>query len=323
MLIFGAMLRCLDPVLTVAAAQGYGRPIFWSTRDNRDAAEAARKELTSSVAASKSDHLAVVAAYNGWKAALSKGGRRAASDFCTRGFVSDQAMEAITAGRKQYAEILEDLGFIPRAYLPRLTGPPAYSSAGYQTLANIGPGNENHGDLDEMSGSARVVKAALCAGLYPQILRIEHPKAKFQKVHGGAVETDNAPGTIKFFDREKGRVFLHPSSINFSTGKFESGWLAYSELVQTSKVFVRESSMVPVYALLLFGGDLLVHHDQGLVRVDGWATFKAPGRIAVLVRELRAEAAALLQRKIEDPSLELGRSRVVEAMHHLLSTDGF
>ncbi len=52
-----------------------------------------------------------------------------------------------------------------------------------------------------------------------------------------------------------GRVFLHPSSVNFSCGKFESGWLAYSEIVETSKVFVRESSMVPVYAVLLFGGE--------------------------------------------------------------------
>jgi ATP-dependent RNA helicase DHX57 len=49
-------------------------------------------------------------------------------------------------------------------------------------------------------------------------------------------------------------VFLHPGSVNFACGKFESGWLAYSEIVETSRVFVRESSMVPVYAVLLFGG---------------------------------------------------------------------
>jgi len=118
-------------------------------------------------------------------------------------------------------------------------------------------------------------------------------------------------------------VFLHPSSVNFSCGKFESGWLVYSDIVQTSKVFVREASMVPVYAVLLFGGEVQVHHEQGLVRVDSWATFKAPARIAVLVRELRAEVAALLGRKVMDPGVDLAASRVVEAMHHLLSTDGF
>lgn len=35
MLLYGALLRCLDPVLTIAAAQGWGRPVFWSTPDKR------------------------------------------------------------------------------------------------------------------------------------------------------------------------------------------------------------------------------------------------------------------------------------------------
>jgi hypothetical protein len=59
------------------------------------------------------------------------------------------------------------------------------------------------------------------------------------------------------------------------------------------QVFVRESSMVPVYSLLLFGGALEVHHEKGLLTVDGWAQFKAPGRIGVLVRELRAQVGGL------------------------------
>lgn len=36
MLLYGALLRCLDPVLTIAAAQGWGRPVFWSTPDKRE-----------------------------------------------------------------------------------------------------------------------------------------------------------------------------------------------------------------------------------------------------------------------------------------------
>ena len=53
-----------------------------------------------------------------------------------------------------------------------------------------------------------------------------------------------------------GRVFIHPGSVNFDIGKFESGWLVYTDMVATAKLYVRESSMVPVYALLLFGGKL-------------------------------------------------------------------
>lgn len=127
MLLYGSLLRCLDPVLTIAAAQGWGRPVFWSTPDKREEvghggaglgplgfapplaaplavclctaichdacqalrlgattlrpatpatlpaqAEAARRSVAAAVAASKSDHLAVVAAYNSWRAVLEK-----------------------------------------------------------------------------------------------------------------------------------------------------------------------------------------------------------------------------------------------------------
>lgn len=223
-------------------------------------------------------------------------------------------MEAITAGRAQYAEILADLGFIDSDYIRTISTSNDNDSTGATATAN---------KVDEMSNSARVVKAAICAGLYPNLLRVQHPKPKFQKTLTGTFETQNNPATLKFFDRERGRVFLHPASINFHSGKFESGWLAYSELVETSKVYVRESSMVPVYAVLLFGGNLQVYHEQGIVKIDDWATFNAPARIAVLVGELRKEVDVLLARKIEDPGLDIGKSRVVEAMHQLLSTDGF
>lgn len=120
-----------------------------------------------------------------------------------------------------------------------------------------------------------------------------------------------------------GRVFIHPASVNFDVGKFESGWLVYSDIVQTSKVFVRESSMIPVYAVLLFGGLVTVHHEDGIIKVDNWAAFKAPARIGVLVRELRHEVSQLLWKKIQDPSTDLAQSKLIDAMHQLLSSDGF
>ena len=55
-----------------------------------------------------------------------------------------------------------------------------------------------------------------------------------------------------------GQVFLHPSSVNFHVGRYESNWLIYSERVQTGKIFVREVTMVPTYSLLLFGGQIEV-----------------------------------------------------------------
>jgi hypothetical protein len=44
---------------------------------------------------------------------------------------------------------------------------------------------------------------------------------------------------------------------------------------------VRRYTMVGVYALLLFGGELKVDHEKGRLTMDGWAEFNAPARIGV------------------------------------------
>lgn len=101
-----------------------------------------------------------------------------------------------------------------------------------------------------------------------------------QNLHaGGAVENDEGVGIPKLFERSRGRVFVHPSSINFTVTKYETGWMVYSDIMETSKVFVRQCSSVPVYALLLFGGAVQVNHTQGTVSVDTWATVTAPPRL--------------------------------------------
>jgi hypothetical protein len=62
--------------------------------------------------------------------------------------------------------------------------------------------------------------------------------------------------------------------------------------------------MVSPYALLLFGGEITVQHVKGTVTVDGYIRFNAVGRIAALVRGIKAELDALLARKIEDPTVQ-------------------
>jgi ATP-dependent RNA helicase DHX57 len=81
--------------------------------------------------------------------------------------------------------------------------------------------------------------------------------------------------------------------------------------------------MVPIYALLAFGGELEVLHDQGLLLLDGWAKFKAPARVGVLIKHLRHAVSGLLAAKINDPALPLSGQKAVEAMHALLASDGF
>ncbi|KAK3276586.1 hypothetical protein CYMTET_15351, partial [Cymbomonas tetramitiformis] len=118
MLLFGAMMRCLDPVLTIAAAMS-GRSLFFSpSGPDREAADAARSSFAKG---GKSDHMAAVAAYNMW-ARASAGGYAETRAFCEKNFVNMQAMEAVQASRADFAAALAELGFISHTYVAHLRG---------------------------------------------------------------------------------------------------------------------------------------------------------------------------------------------------------
>ena len=70
--------RCVSPVLIVVAAMTHGRSVFVSPPDKRAEAAAAHAQITANSTAAKSDHLAIIAAFNGWTAAWTKGGRQQA-----------------------------------------------------------------------------------------------------------------------------------------------------------------------------------------------------------------------------------------------------
>ena len=120
------------------------------------------------------------------------------------------------------------------------------------------------------------------------------------------------------------RVFLHPSSALFKQGStsYTTPWLVYFQKVRTSKVFLRDASLVPPYALLLFGGVIDILHEKSKLVLDQWMYFQAPARIGVLVRELRRALDKLLIEKIENPSLSLSNSPVIDAILLLLRSDG-
>ena len=68
MLLYGAVLGCLSPVLTIAAVLG-GRAPFVAPLDKRDEADAAKKLF----AEDQSDHLTSLNAFNAWIDAKSLG----------------------------------------------------------------------------------------------------------------------------------------------------------------------------------------------------------------------------------------------------------
>ena len=132
-----------------------------------------------------------------------------------------------------------------------------------------------------------------------QIVRVQKPTTKYTETVEGAVAKDGVSKELKFFIREgdsidtkkseeqgqyrnpngEKRVFIHPSSSNFSVGQFSCPWLVYHRFVQTSKAFISDSTECNAYALLMFGGVMNVQASKGLIVLDDWMTLSANPRI--------------------------------------------
>ena len=70
-------------------------------------------------------------------------------------------------------------------------------------------------------------------------------------------------------------------------------------------------------------GAISVQHEAGTLKLDDWATFTAPARIAVLVRELRQQLDRLLLQHIHNPQAGALQSPVIQVCHELICRDGF
>lgn len=169
----------------------------------------------------------------------------------------------------------------------------------------------------------------VCAALFPNVVQVVKPDVKYKASATGAVPVNAKAAELKFWTKNDGQVFVHPKSVNFQVNNYESPFLVYHEKVKTSKVYIRDCSMVSVYALLLFCGDSLsVNLERGVFVIsidDGWIRFSVSmQKIATLVRDLRAELDRLLESKIENPSLDIttcGKgSTIINAIVQLIST---
>lgn len=105
MLIMGAILSCLDPVLSIAAGLTVRDP-FMLPVEKKEVAEAARLKYGRGDC---SDHVALVRAYDGWKEAMDNGN---AIDYCWKNFLSFSTMQVMHSLRRQFEALLRQAGFV-------------------------------------------------------------------------------------------------------------------------------------------------------------------------------------------------------------------
>lgn len=227
--------------------------------------------------------------------------------FLEGNFLSHMTLSMIRDIRMQLLNTLSDIGFVDRDY-----------SVGFNDLSP----KDSTDVYNVYASNELVVKAAITAGLYPNIVSVRHPETTYESLSHGAMAVENKSIDLRFFTKEDGRVFIHPASINFTTNKYEDLFLVYHTKLSTSKIFLRDTTMVNAMALVLFGGKLDVDHYGKVVRMDSFLSFESFPRIAVLVNGLRKLLDDILRQKIESPTIRIYDSDVVKVLLKLLvSTD--
>lgn len=175
-------------------------------------------------------------------------------------------------------------------------------------LSDIGFVDKSKGPnaYNQYSDDLEMVSAILCAGLYPNVVQCKRRGKR-----------------TAFYTKEDGKVDIHPASVNAGVHLFPLPYLVYSEKVKTSSIYIRDSTNISDYALLLFGGNLLPSKSgEGIEMLGGYLHFSASRNVLELIKKLRLELDKLLNRKIEEPGLDIsteGKGVVAAAVELLRS----
>lgn len=286
MILFGAMCSCLDPVTTVAASLSY-KDAFIIPLGKEGMVDEIRGNFAED---SRSDHIMLANAYKGWEEATSRGNAR---QYCWKNYLSQNTLQLLSSMKQQFATLLKDLNFVDVAD-PK------------SPQANLNSDNE------------KLIKAVICAGLYPNVAKIKQTECK----------NSYRPRLTAAYTAQKERAEMHPSSVNAHQGYFESPWVVYHEKLKSTATFLHDTTMVSPFSLLLFGGGLTNKEENGrcILAVDQWIQFWCSKKQTEIIKELRKQLDELLESKISSPgptkwTVVSQESNFLRAVRELLTSE--
>uniref|UniRef100_A0A8D1B842 ATP-dependent RNA helicase DHX29 n=1 Tax=Sus scrofa TaxID=9823 RepID=A0A8D1B842_PIG len=283
MLIFGAIFGCLDPVATLAAVMTEKSP-FTTPIGRKDEADLAKSAL----AMADSDHLTIYNAYLGWKKAQQEGGYRSEIAYCRRNFLNRTSLLTLEDVKQELIKLVKAAGFSSPTSFNGSEGNRASQTLSFQEIA--------------------LLKAVLTAGLYDNVGKIIYTKS-----------VDVTEKLACIVETAQGKAQVHPSSVNRDLQTY--GWLLYQEKIRYARVYLRETTLITPFSVLLFGGDIEVQHRERLLSVDGWIYFQAPVKIAVIFKQLRVLIDSVLRKKLENPKMSLENDKILQIITELIKTE--
>ncbi|RWS15277.1 putative ATP-dependent RNA helicase YTHDC2-like protein [Dinothrombium tinctorium] len=316
MILYSVVLKCLDPVLTIVCSLAYRDPFLIPAQPGlKRALATARKQLA---AGTFSDHMTLLRAFQAWQKARNEGYERT---FLEQNFICAATMEMIVGMRAQLLGQLRASGFV-RAR---------------------GAGDIR--DLNTYSENWAIVKAAICAGCYPNVIRIDRERHQLVtkkenrvRFHSSSVFNDNPvnPKANIYMIRAH-HLELMPSE-----------WIVYEEMTRVSYIsYARCCTLVTPITVALFAGPARLSSDafssygsyvetdsdseseekgereKAHFKIDDWISFKVNPDIARLVFQLRQKWHSLFLRRMSVPSKPLSQSdeTVIKAIVEVLTAE--
>ncbi|XP_048787874.1 3'-5' RNA helicase YTHDC2-like isoform X3 [Lagopus muta] len=298
MVLCAVVLKCLDPILTIACTLAYREPfVLPMVASQKRAAMLCRKRLA---AGTFSDHMVLLRAFQAWQKARSDGWERV---FCEKNFLSHATMEIIVGMRTELLGQLRASGFV--------------RARGGADIRDVNANSENWA----------VVKAALVAGMYPNLVHVDRenlvltgPEEKKVRFHPTSVLSQAQYKKIPPSNGQAAAVQALPTD-----------WLIYDEMTRARRIAnIRCCSVVTPVTVALFSGPARLPHnaleeplsfrgnrvanddsDSGmedersnvaLLKLDEWLHFKLDSEVAGLLMQLKLKWHSLLLRRMRAPS---------------------
>ncbi|KAM4710439.1 3'-5' RNA helicase YTHDC2 [Discoglossus pictus] len=321
MVLCAVVLKCLDPILTIACTLAYRDPFVLPTQaSQKRAAMLCRKRFT---AGTFSDHMALLRAFQAWQKARSDGWERA---FCEKNFLSQATMEIIIGMRTQLLGQLRASGFV--------------RARGGGDIRDVNTNSENWA----------VVKAALVAGMYPNLIHVDRenmvltgPKEKRVRFHPTSVLSQPQYKKIPPANGQASAIQSLPTD-----------WLIYDEMTRAHRIAnIRCCSVVTPVTTVIFSGPARLPSNAlqepssfrvvdgapndssdsemedrttamlAALKLDEWLNFKLDPEAAGLLLQLRQKWHSLFLRRMRAPSKPWSQvdEATIRAIIAVLSTE--
>ncbi|KAF5288763.1 hypothetical protein FQA39_LY15254 [Lamprigera yunnana] len=253
MVLFGALFSCLDPVLSVAASLDF-KDAFIIPLGKEPLVDERRRALSSGWL---SDHLVLFNALYEFEHTNIYSARK----FCTQNFLSINILSQLQKMKTQFMNYLYETKFV--------------DSKDY-----------NATNFNLNSKNVSLIKAIICAGLYPNVGTIVGKKHK-------------RPRTLEGI-----RVHWHPKSILHKELYFPSPLFVYYLRLKSTSNYVHDATIVHPLPLIFFGDKYCYDHESGTIDLaDKQLRFKCSENTSNVIKCLRKKLNWYLEYKISHPGV--------------------